>query len=779
MLRRLSHLTPHGTTGHDVANERASAGIPRPHRSRVPTTTQAPHCRDGQPDMNSTAGHAGPDDAAPRRVRFTPFALLVAAVLGAYAVGRAVYRLDDVVGLVVTAVVVAVVTKPVQRRLSVVGDGLAIALTALLSLVVSLVVAFVALRDLRTQAAAVAHLVNEHLASVEASSTAGRVISSLRIESAIAGWLARVPDLVVVGEENGAGVGKQLIALVTVIILAAFLQSSGKHMVDWFVSLWPRTAEETPASEAEFDPSVNARSEMRQLLDEIDRRGIGAVRRAALLALGCAAVVTLTCQLLGEPGAVVLGIWAGAWFAVPTIGWAVGLLPIGIVVWVGGTTRDVVALTLVIVVAVAATSIRRRFVDRATIRLGVGPHVVALAIGVAMGGVVGSIIGLAVVASLGVVASTERTISAPSPWLLEAGRTRTIGGVEVPTGWRAAVLAATCTAIAVVAWLSAVRATEAVVWLLIGTFVAVALSRPVGWMVTHLHVRRHAAIALLLVSLGSIAVLVVITGASNGANASTSVADQLPGVVRDLEDTPVIGSWLRDRNASVWIEDQVNDLPQRVRTVQPAEWLPAVGARVMDLFWTTLVAVALLIDGRRIVDRSSRIVPARGRRQFIRLTGAVGRALGGYAAGAALVAGINGIFVFATAILLGIGLAPILAAWAFVWNFVPQIGGFIGGIPLILFALVAGPTQALIAGVAFVIYQFVENNLIQPTVIGAAIDVPPWGTLLAALAGAAAAGVIGAIVVTPLVGVVRVIRSELDRDDFPGATVTVEPDTAA
>ena len=74
----------------------------------------------------------------------------------------------------------------------------------------------------------------------------------------------------------------------------------------------------------------------------------------------------------------------------------------------------------------------------------------------------------------------------------------------------------------------------------------------------------------------------------------------------------------------------------------------------------------------------------------------------------------------------------------------------------------------------YIVYQFVENHVIQPSVIGAAIDVAPWGTLVAALVGAAAAGVIGAVVITPLVGVVRVIRRELARQDFPGTTVKVE-----
>jgi predicted PurR-regulated permease PerM len=77
-----------------------------------------------------------------------------------------------------------------------------------------------------------------------------------------------------------------------------------------------------------------------------------------------------------------------------------------------------------------------------------------------------------------------------------------------------------------------------------------------------------------------------------------------------------------------------------------------------------------------------------------------------------------------------------------------------------------------VAGLLYFTYQFVENHLIQPAIIGAAIDVPPWGTLIAALVGGAAAGVVGAVVITPLVGVVRVVRSELAREDFPGVTTT-------
>jgi predicted PurR-regulated permease PerM len=163
----------------------------------------------------------------------------------------------------------------------------------------------------------------------------------------------------------------------------------------------------------------------------------------------------------------------------------------------------------------------------------------------------------------------------------------------------------------------------------------------------------------------------------------------------------------------------------------------------------------------------------RSRRQAIRLRVVSQRAVGGYLAGAALVAFINAMVVLGIAAALGIVLAPVLAVWAFGWNFVPQVGGFMGGLPLVLLALAQGPVQAVIAFVVFVGYQFIENHLIQPAVISESIDVPAWVALLAALAGGAAAGLVGAVALTPLVGVVRVINMEIRREDFPGATVQV------
>jgi len=481
---------------------------------------------------------------------------------------------------------------------------------------------------------------------------------------------------------------------------------------------------------------------------------------------------------LQVPGALVLGLWAGAWCVVPSVGWFVACIPIGALAAFGAETETVVAAVVTAVICVAGAIVRRRLVEPGRIRLGASVHVAAVAIGVAVGGVAGTLVAV-VVASVAVAATTSGHWPG-WPRLAAARRVdvpfgRTTRSVAVPA-LAASIgigLAVACSVAFSLALLG--RLVPAIAWLLIGAFVAIALRRPADFLVRR-GLGRYAARSVVLACVAAVVVASALAGADEGMQASSRVADRLPEVVEDLESAPLFGSWLRDRDASTWVSEQIADAPQRLRSAEPGTWLPGVTARLVDLWWTAVIAAAFLFDGDRLVRSGLRRVPASRRRQATRLVAATGVALTGYAAGAALLATINATVVFTIAMVLGLGLAPVVAVWAFVWNFVPQIGGFMGGVPLVLFALVSGPAQALVASGLFITYQLLENHVIQPAIIGAAIDVPPWGTLLAALAGGAAAGVLGAVLFTPLVGVVRVIRAELRRDDFPGMSIAMSLD---
>jgi predicted PurR-regulated permease PerM len=75
-------------------------------------------------------------------------------------------------------------------------------------------------------------------------------------------------------------------------------------------------------------------------------------------------------------------------------------------------------------------------------------------------------------------------------------------------------------------------------------------------------------------------------------------------------------------------------------------------------------------------------------------------------------------------------------------------------------ALASGPGTAIIVVGLFVLYMNAENHLIQPAIVGSAVNLSPPTTMLAALIGGAAAGVPGALVATPVVGAAKQLYFE-------------------
>jgi predicted PurR-regulated permease PerM len=712
---------------------------------------------------------------------------LVLIILVVVAGAQMFSRLEAVIGLVLMAAALAAITSPVTRRLSTrIGRGGAIGVTAIVTLVVAAVIGVMLFRDLAAQLDRLSGELVDRIDSLEPGSLPERLATASGIERALDSTLDSTAPVVLTGADDVAGVGRRIFDTFFVVILAAFFQSGAPAALDWLASRWQR----------------ERRGDVRRLVADIERRGVGYARRSLMLAGGVALAVGLTCVAVDMPGRVVLATWAGVWSLVPFIGWAIGLLPLLVAGSIAGPV-EFAALGAVSVAVVVVGTWRRRRLEARTIRLGLTPAALAIALGASVGGVGGAVVAFVAISMLAAAfsSSEERPPVAEAelidmsaveraPAIVPATSShdaeavpvshrpatallRTSGaGVVVAPGWRGVLAVGLATLGGLLLWMLGSKVGPAAIWVLIAVLVSVALDRPISWLMRRLHVPRGAAVAVVVLIGTAVVVGVAWVGAAGTGETSTEFTRSLPQVVEDLETAPLIGGWLEDRDAAVWLDEQMNDLPQRVSaTTDVAEWLPTAGARVLDLFWVALLIVVFMVDGGRVVHAVERQVPARHRRQVQRLTGVSYRALAGYAGGAALLATINATVVLTVALALGIALAPVLAVWAFIWNFVPQIGGFMGGVPLVLFALAAGPLRALAAGLIFLMYQLVENHVLQPTIIGDAIDVPPWVTLLAAVVGATAAGVVGAMVLTPMVGVLRMMHREIGRDDFPGRTV--------
>lgn len=306
-------------------------------------------------------------------------------------------------------------------------------------------------------------------------------------------------------------------------------------------------------------------------------------------------------------------------------------------------------------------------------------------------------------------------------------------------------------------------ATRTVTALGIAGILGIALDPVVTRISVRLNVRRGVAVALL----GLVAALAAALAAALIAPPTIRQADRLrqdiPDVVESMTSLPFVGERLGEAGvpdkAREWIEELPDRLAGDTTPLRDAANTAFRGA--VALLLVLLFTSALLIDGPFLVDHVRRALPASAQESAARAATAARDVVGRYVAGSLAVAGIAGLFTLVTGLVLRVPLAPLLAVWVSMWDLVPQVGGAMGGIPFVLLAFTHSPLTGVICAVLFVLYLQLENNVIQPLLVGRAVQLSPPATMAAALIGVSAGGVVGALLAVPLTGAVKAIY--LDR----------------
>ena len=134
----------------------------------------------------------------------------------------------------------------------------------------------------------------------------------------------------------------------------------------------------------------------------------------------------------------------------------------------------------------------------------------------------------------------------------------------------------------------------------------------------------------------------------------------------------------------------------------------------------------------------------------------------GYTRGIVIIAATNAALVCLALLILRVPLALPLALLTFFATFIPLIGAPIALFVATLVALAArGPLIALLVLVLIVLIGQIEGNLLQPLVMGRAVNIHPLAVALSVACGTLLAGVIGAVIAVPLVAVTWTVWTTL------------------
>ena len=294
-------------------------------------------------------------------------------------------------------------------------------------------------------------------------------------------------------------------------------------------------------------------------------------------------------------------------------------------------------------------------------------------------------------------------------------------------------------------------------WLIIAAFLAVALAGPVNFFQRYM--KRGLAIALTYMCLLAIPIGLGAVLLPPIVNQISDVATNAPSYVSDVEDYVHKNKTLNDLNEKYDITQKLSDEADKLpsKAGDAAKVLRDIGFGLVSSIFAgvtiLILSIFMVSAGPRWIEGFIRMQRPEHAERIERTLRRIANAVGNYVGGALLQATIAGVSSFIVLKILGVPFAGPLAVVVFTFDLIPVVGATIVGI---VTAFVNFPVALIIWIVFAIVYQQVENYLIQPQIQKRATKVEAFVILVAVLFGSTLFGILGAILAVPIAASIQI-----------------------
>jgi len=304
-----------------------------------------------------------------------------------------------------------------------------------------------------------------------------------------------------------------------------------------------------------------------------------------------------------------------------------------------------------------------------------------------------------------------------------------------------------------------------VTWIIVAVFFSVALYPVVGWVQRKVTWCRRSLATLLVFLL----VLIVVGGLITAftvplAKEGASFAQQLPGIIADAKaGRGPIGNFLDQTNALDYVQqhqDKIKAFAQGLTT--PATGvLRGIATGVAGVVTIFVLAYLMVLEGPKVVEGTLNLLDE-DRRERVRAVGAdCAKSITGYLSGNLLISVICGILTYITLKVMGVPFAGLIALFVAVADLIPLVGATLGAIVALIAAAIHSIPALIVVGIFFLVYQQLENHLLQPVILSRTVKLNPLTVLISILVAVELAGVLGAFLAIPVAGMAQVILRDV------------------
>lgn len=350
---------------------------------------------------------------------------------------------------------------------------------------------------------------------------------------------------------------------------------------------------------------------------------------------------------------------------------------------------------------------------------------------------------------------------------------------------KALLLAMASVAGFLVAWWLFERVRDLLILLLLAQFLAFAMEPAVNWLATRGWRRGLATgfvmlmVTVALIGFGYLVGAAVASQISNLAERLPSYIDSTLAWVNDTFNTNL--SQERVQEQLTGREGPLGGYATRLAQNVVGFGTGLLGA-IFQFLTVLLFAFYLCADGPRVRRALCSMLPPRRQREILRAWEIAIDKTGGYLYSRLLLGVISGVAHYIVLRALGVPFALALALWiGLVSQLVPTVGTYLAAALPLIVALVSGPADALVLLIFIVIYQQIENYLLQPRVTAHTLDIHPAVAFGSVIAGAAILGAVGALLAIPITAAIQTFLGTYIRryevEEHP--LVDVEPEEEA
>lgn len=294
-------------------------------------------------------------------------------------------------------------------------------------------------------------------------------------------------------------------------------------------------------------------------------------------------------------------------------------------------------------------------------------------------------------------------------------------------------------------------------------FLALALNSPVHWLAQRLPGKRKGSrtaattisfVVIILLLVGFLASIVppLVKQTNNFIHAA-------PQIIEDSKNADTqLGGFIRKYNLQDRVEKFSSELSGRLDEAasRAVTTVGTIGSSVFSVLTILVLTFMMLVEGPRWLRFAKEILPDHHHPRAKRIGQDMYRVVKGYVNGQVLLAALAAIFIFPVMVILGISYPVALLVVVFICGLIPLVGHTIGAIIVSTVALFTSPLAALILLGYYILYQQIENYLIQPRIQANSTNMSPLLVFTSVLIGVNFGGIFGGLVAIPVAGCIRI-----------------------